>query len=163
MEYPIIMALDGSSYEDRAFPIAAAWSLPNGEIKSTLIRPDEDWWDPDSNYQHDFDLDEETLHTQGLSAIQVAKEMETDIQDGQVFCLDPDMNDQLAVRLFDAIRAEPNFESYTTQELLPDFDAELLLEQLNAYSIQLGLDLNSCENRVRVLLEIVHKKLNSEI
>lgn len=154
------MAMDGSSYEDRAYPIAVSWSLPDGQLKSTLVKPDEDWWDPDGNIQLDYDLDEEILHTQGLSAIEIAKEMEADIEDGQVFCLDPDMNDQLAIRIFDALNIEPNFESYPTQEVLKGYDAELLLEQMDATGAQLGIDLSSCENRVRVLLEIYHRQIS---
>lgn len=152
------MALDGSSYEMRAFPVAVAWSLPNGQIKSTLVKPEDDWYDPDSNYQQDYDLDEETLYTQGVSALEVVKEMEQDVESGQVFCLDPEMNEQLAIRLFDSFEMEPNFESYTTQEVLPDYDTELLLEQMEAISAQLGIDLSSCENRVRILLEIWHRE-----
>ena len=35
--YPHFLAIDASSYEDTAVPVAIAWSLQDGTIKTVLI------------------------------------------------------------------------------------------------------------------------------
>src|SRR5690606_3949662 len=65
MSYPQFIAIDGSSFEEHAHPVAIAWSLPDGQIKTTLIAPEDDWDDWDISLQDLHGINPDTLYQRG--------------------------------------------------------------------------------------------------
>ena len=61
MEYLSFVAIDASSYEDSAHPVAIAWSS-DGTVKTTLIQPDDDWDDWDFALEDLHGISQDTLY-----------------------------------------------------------------------------------------------------
>ena len=62
--FPLFIDIETSSADDTAFPTSISWSLPDGQLKSVLIIPDDEWepWD-----NTDADIDLQHLFDQGVS------------------------------------------------------------------------------------------------
>ena len=54
MEYPRFLVLESSSYDEDGYPIAASWSIADGQLKAILIRPEDEWreWDASNEDTH---------------------------------------------------------------------------------------------------------------
>ncbi len=79
MEYPSFVAIDASSYEDSAHPVAIAWSLADGTVKTTLIQPDDDWDDWDFALEDLHGISQDTLYQMGETGWSVIRELEADL------------------------------------------------------------------------------------
>src|SRR5690554_498811 len=90
MEYPQFIAIDASSFEEHAHPIAIAWSLSNGQIKTTLISPDDQWEDEDwdISLQDLHGINSETLYQRGETTWSVIRELEHDLANPYIYADD---------------------------------------------------------------------------
>ena len=77
--FPLFIDIEASTPDSNGFPTSISWSLADGQLKTVLIIPDDDWepWDntdPDVDLQHLFD--------QGVSGPDAIRELNEDL-DGQ--------------------------------------------------------------------------------
>ncbi len=154
MKYPLIIAFEMSSYEDDAFPIATTWSLNNGQIKSTLISPDEEWLDQLYEQGDILETDPDTLIHEGHSPKSVMEELQLDMEDSPLYCLDPYMAEQAMTKICESMDREYDLMLRPAAELMasiPAAERELCRQEC------LGvLDLNERQSsdQVRLWLEM---------
>lgn len=115
MNYPQFIAIDASSFEEWAHPVAIAWSLADGQIKTTLIAPDDDWDDWDISLQDLHGITPETLHQRGETAWSVIRELEQDLENSYIFADQAERVEELLEKLYESCNRDLNFEigSYT--------------------------------------------------
>lgn len=110
INYPTLLAIDASSYEDDAHPIAIAWSLSDGRIKTTLIQPEDDWHDWDQALADIHGIQQDTLYQRGETCWSVLRELENDLTNSEIFVDDIERTSQLLERLYDACDRELTVE-----------------------------------------------------
>lgn len=76
--YPQFIAIDASSFEEYAHPVAIAWSMNDGQIKTTLIQPEDDWQDWDIGLQDIHGISQDTLYQRGETTWSVVRELDED-------------------------------------------------------------------------------------
>lgn len=76
--YPQFIAIDASSFEETAHPVAIAWSMNDGQIKTTLIQPEDDWQDWDISLQDIHGISQDTLYQRGETTWSVVRELDED-------------------------------------------------------------------------------------
>lgn len=149
MDLPQFFALEASSADENAFPIAVAWSLADGTIKTTTICPDEDW-NPQENHDHNVELD--VLFDQGASPTDVCLEMNADLDGVNAFCNFSSYDDELLDKLCDSARSEPSFEPEHWQAAFQGLSADEIEERFNFKCRELDLYPETSEDRVRVMV-----------
>ena len=137
MEYPRFLVLEASSYEEDAYPIAASWSISDGQLKDVMIRPEDQWraWD-------------------------VIRELSEDVDKCPVYVSEPYLYQRWLNTLYSAYGAEIPFEIYPASDLF-QMSSEELEEELENLSSNLLLDLKVPEERVRTQLELFQRLLDS--
>jgi len=151
MPYPLFLDIAPSCPDEQMYPTEIAWSLTDGQIKSTLILPDDDW-EPWDHIDHDTDV--QLLMDQGASAMDVVRELNADL-DGETVFVDGLDNDPLLIeRLFEACGEEPSFEIASIGELFLSHAYEQLLHARNEIANEYGLDIRHPEDAVRSLLQL---------
>ncbi|MEH6625181.1 MAG: hypothetical protein V7739_01970 [Motiliproteus sp.] len=143
-----------SSYEDDAFPIEAAWSLSSGEIKSSLISPDEDWLDQLYEQGDILETDPDILIHEGHSPKSIMEELQLDLEDNPLYCVDPDMAEQALTRVCESMDREYDLKLRPAAELMATIPATER-EQCRQDCISM-LDLNEHQSadQVRLWLEM---------
>jgi hypothetical protein len=146
--YPHFISLDSSNGE-HPFPIAIAWSQADGQVKSTLIMPDDAWqpWDRNRS-EHDTEF----LCAHGASCVEVLQELLDDLDSALVYAFDPNAELPLLERLFEACGRESELELVPFQTRFSAIDGEQIWRQLDAVTEDLGQGLDDCESRVRCLV-----------
>ena len=143
MTCPQFIAIDASSFEDSAHPVAIAWSLADGSIKTTLIQPDDDWqedWDYAIEDLHGINRD--TLFQRGETCWSVIRELENDIEQSFLFADDEARVQQMLVLLYESCNREPNLEAGHYAEVINRSDMETTPEPYH----------QTCDDRVYALL-----------
>lgn len=148
MSLPLFLDIEVSSPDEEQYPIAIAWSLPDGQLKSVLVSPDDDWapWD-----NADADTDVQYLMDQGMSGLDVIREMNQDLSGQTVFVDGLDDDEALIDKLFETFGDDPDFEIAPLTSLLPE-PFESLLDQRRQLAENHELDLNAAEDSVRSML-----------
>ena len=154
MSYPLFLDLEGSSYDEDSYPIAAAWSLPDGQIKSVLIVPEDDWQDWDPGNFAARGITREYLFEQGYSALEVIREMIQDLADARVYMDGMDYDRELLEKLFDVYGEEPNFELTPIAELIPGMDYERFAAFREQALTEAGLSPYEAESSVYAMLKL---------
>ena len=149
MSFPIFLDIESSTPDDGAFPTSIAWSLPDGQIKSVLICPDDDW-DPWENCNAEVDL--QHLLDQGESGPDIIRELNDDLSGQTVFVDGLDDDEGLLEKLFESFGSEPDFEIATLTQLYTLIQQDDILDQLRLVAEQHELLLDEAEDKVRSLL-----------
>lgn len=146
MAYPHFIAIDASSYEDSAYPIAIAWSLADGTIKTTLIQPDDEWDEWDFALEELHGISQDTLYQRGETPWSVIRELENDLEQSYLASDDVDRCELLLEKLYETCQRELSMEigSYTADLFQPDNKQECC-EQLSDIRM-------SCDDRVALML-----------
>lgn len=143
MEYPQFIAIDSSSFEEHAHPIAIAWSLSNGQIKTTLICPDDQWEDEcDSGLQDLHGITTETLYERGETTLAVIRELEQDLANPYIFADDPVRVEEQLNKLYESCSRDLSIEIGDYREIV----TETLLDEYAHYQV-------ACDERVQQLLQ----------
>lgn len=147
-QYPHFLAVDGSSWEDEAHPVAIAWSLADGTIKTTLIQPEDDWHDWDFALEDLHGINQETLYQRGETCWSVLRELEHDLEQPSVACDDASRVEQLLEKLYDACGRDVSLEisAYADEVQNPQIIREVRED--------LQLSEQMCDDRVRLMLEV---------
>lgn len=108
--YPQFIAIDASSYEEHAHPVAIAWSLADGQIKTTLIQPEDDWDDWDISLQDLHGITPDTLYQRGETCWSVIRELEMDLEQPFLYADDPAAAFALLEKIYDACDRDLSIE-----------------------------------------------------
>ncbi|MDF1763709.1 MAG: hypothetical protein P1U57_09890 [Oleibacter sp.] len=146
MNYPHFFAIDASSYEDNAHPIALAWSMKDGAIKTTLIQPEDDWTEWDFALQDMHGINQETLFQMGETVWSVIRELENDLQSPLLHCDDDVRSDALLEKLYEACGRDVSLE---TQHHLEEAPKEFVPSQ---WIDDTDFHHQPCDERVRLML-----------
>ncbi len=160
MEYPRFLVLEASSYEDDAYPVAACWSISDGQLKDVLIRPEQEWIKSDASNEDSQVIPRQQLELTGESALDVVRELSEDVDKQQVYVSEPFLYRQWLSTLYGSFSAEVPFDMVPLSDLFFMSGPELE-EELENLSNNLLLDLRVPEERVRTLLELYVRLRNS--
>lgn len=143
---------------DDHLPLAVSWSLPDGQIKHTLIQPIESW-DGDSAALGDYDID--TLHASGERPLDVLRELEAD-HSGETLYINGLNDDEGALeRLFDEYGLSPFVVLEPLSTLYPDSDPEEWSELRTDLLQEQGLTPMQADHELLIML-MLHKRLNGQ-
>ena len=146
MEYPCFLAIDASSYEDTAHPVAIAWSLADGTVKTTLIQPDEDWEDWDYALEDLHGITQDTVYERGETPWSVIRELENDIDRPFVQCDEPQRCEVLLQRLYEACGRDLTLDVGShSDELSTNVNRE-------EWYLDTAFHNQPCDERVRLML-----------
>ncbi len=145
MEYPSFIAIDASSYEDTAHPVAIAWSLADGTVKTTLVQPDDDWDDWDFALEDLHGISQDTLYQMGETGWSVIRELEADLDQPYLLADDAERCELLLEKLYEAYGKESSIEISACQ-------AEPGLGSLGDWYEDTNFWHQPCDERIRLLL-----------
>ena len=157
MPYPLFLDLEGSSHDEGAYPIAASWSLPDGQIKSSLIMPEDDWEDWDVGNLAARGITRDHLLDQGFSALDVIREMNLDFGDARVYIDGLDYDQELLDRLFEAYGEDPTFELVSISRRIPEYGYERFLSYRQQLLDETGRSAYESESNVFVMLKLAEE------
>lgn len=142
MSYPQFIAIDASSFEEWAHPVAIAWSLPDGQIKTTLIAPEDDWEDWDISLQDLHGITPDTLRQRGETTWSVIRELENDLENPYVFADQPERVEELMEKLYESCNRDLSIE-------IGHYDEQVSIKALDDYAhFQ-----QPCDERVLLMLK----------
>lgn len=155
MQYPQFLAIDASSYEMGAHPISIAWSLSDGTIKTTLIQPEDDWQDWDYALEDLHGINQDTLYQLGETGGSVIREFEYDCENTHYLVQNAEASMELLEKLYGAYDKEPPIELVRAEDWFATSNNSYDQIQQTLFDIQneFTLDVNRCEDRVRMMLE----------
>lgn len=148
-QFPIFIALDVVDDHRQILPVAISWSMPDGQIKSTLIAPDEDWEIEEIALG---DLDLETVIDQGATPAEIVTEMNLDFEDTTIYCFDEYQDIPALDALFQALNDEPGFEVIAWQQAFSATASETIFETAAWVKEVNSLNLTMSEDRVKQML-----------
>ena len=148
MQYPHFLAVDGSSWEEQAHPIAIAWSLADGSIKTTMIQPEDDWDDWDFALEDLHGINQDTLYQRGETCYSVLRELEHDLEQPRIATDDRERCELLLEKLYEGCGRDVSLE---IDDYLDDVQDTSSIEEVRD---QLHLSQQMCEDRVRLMLEV---------
>lgn len=148
MSYPQFIALD-SSNGDNAFPIAISWSLADGQLKSTLIIPSDEWEPWDNNLSA---YDTAYLIDHGATCPEILQELVADLDSHELFSSDLEHDLALLEQICQSCTQERDMELLPFQLAFEQHSSEVLWREYDARSEHHGSDLSDCEGRVRTLV-----------
>lgn len=152
IELPYFLVLDASSEEPEAHPIAAAWSIEEGQIKNTLICPEDDWHDWDPVTEDMTGISQDILEMQGESGLAVIREMVSDLDAKIVYVEDLTRTEELLTKLYDAYDQYPPFELAPVAEVFESLDYDQRLQLQEDICHDLGLNPYRAEEKVHIFL-----------
>ena len=148
-KFPVFIAIDQVGEYNNTFPFAIAWSLPDGQIKRTLISPEDDW---DPWAWGDLRADITQLFETGATCREVLYELTNDIEDTTLFCFDEDNETTALETIYAALNDEPAFELVYWPAAQFPVDNEKALEVSNWVRDHNELDIERAEDRVKLML-----------
>lgn len=155
MSIPRFLDIEYCQTDDALFPTAIAWSLANGQMKTVVIAPEDDWLPEDGDLG---DTDLRYLEEQGVPLLEIARELHEDLPDQTVYVdgLDPD--EVLVDLMFSAIGHEPPFEIAPIGDLISGIDSESLEDRRRQLLFDEGLEPRLPENGVYALLLLAREE-----
>ncbi|MDX5388428.1 MAG: hypothetical protein LPK24_18065, partial [Marinobacter sp.] len=115
MSIPRFLDIEYCQTDDALFPVAMAWSLADGQMKTVVIAPEEAWL-PDDGDLGDFDL--RYLEEQGVPLLELVQELHQDLPDQTVYVDGMDPDGILIDLIFSAVSQDAPFEIAPISELI---------------------------------------------
>lgn len=153
-ELPGFIAIETG--EDGGLPLAIAWSLPDGQVKHTLIQPDSDWLDHETVSLGDYSLEE--LDSLGVSPLDVIRELENDHFSATLYTAGVNDDDASLSRLFDVFGIDPFVELAPADSLYDTLTPGDWSRARGEMFGELGFEPMRPEQEVEVML-ILHQRL----
>lgn len=154
----LIIACEMSSYDEDAFPIAIAWSMADGCIKTSLIRPEDEWLE-DTGY---LEIDPDQLLQEGHSAKAILEELQQDRENEPLYCVDVDQTRQALDKLYDSLDSCNDLPLQPLHELLEDVPADEIEACREECMSQLEFDPYSADSQVRLWQQIYARLTENE-
>lgn len=137
-------------------PLAICWSLPDGQIKHTLIQPLESWGGEPSELG-DYDI--ETLHASGERPLDVLRELEADHCGETVYISGLNDDEDALERMFDEYSIAPFVSLEPLNVLYPDSDPEEWSELRGELLQEQGLTPMQADHELLIML-MLHRRLS---
>ncbi|GGY10824.1 hypothetical protein GCM10007160_42440 [Litchfieldella qijiaojingensis] len=153
-DFPGFIAVETG--EDGGLPLAIAWALPDGQVKHTLIQPDNDWLDNELVSLGDYSLEE--LDSLGVSPLDVIRELENDHFSATLYTAGISDDEAALSRLFDVFGLDPFVELAPADSLYPDLAPGEWSRARGELFGELGLEPLRPEQEVQVML-MLHQRL----
>ena len=155
MPVPHFLDIEYCQTEDALFPVAIAWSVENGQMKTVVVAPDDAWIPEDGDLS---DIDLLYLEEQGVPLIEIVQEMHQDLPDKTVYVdgLDPD--EVLIDLIFSAVESEAPFEVVGIESLVTSLSREELDDRRRQLLTDEGLEPQLPENGVYAMLLIAREE-----
>ncbi len=157
-QFPIFIDFECSSPDEDGFPIAVCWSTPDGQVKSTLITPEDDWLDSSSHQFDDAGIDIDDLMLHGVSALEVIRELQADIDTDIVYVDGAGEDEHWLDMLFDSYQMNTSFALEPAASLY-DVGYDHWQDLRNEWMAERGMDPYQSEANVLSML-FVHQTLN---
>lgn len=155
MPVPRFLDIEYCQTEDALFPVAMAWSLEDGQMKTVVIAPHDDWI-PEDGDLGDFDL--LYLEEQGVPLIEIVRELHQDLPDQTVYVDGMDPDEILIDLIFDAVESDVPFEIVGIESLITSLSREALDDRRRKLLTDEGLQPQLPENGVYALLLIAREE-----
>ncbi|WP_323752893.1 hypothetical protein [Marinobacter sp.] len=149
MSIPRFLDIEYCQTDEALFPVAIAWSLEDGQMKSVVIAPDEAWI-PDGADLGDIDLF--YLEEQGVPILELVRELHEDLPGQTIYVDGMDPDEILADLIFEAVKQETPFEIAPIADLITDLGAGTLEDRRRELMFEEGLEPQLPENGVYALL-----------
>ncbi|GAB2785007.1 hypothetical protein GCM10027040_08910 [Halomonas shantousis] len=155
-DFPGFIAIETG--DDNALPVAIAWALPNGQIKHTLIQPDDSWLDEELLQLGDYSLEE--LRSFGVSPLDVLRELEGDHYSATLYTAGINNEEAALSLLFDDYGVDPFIELAPAETLYPDIEPLDWARARGELFAELGLEPMRPDHEVQVMLYL-HQRLSN--
>ena len=93
-DYPCFIDFEASGLTNSTYPIEVAWNLPDGTIRSFLIRREPSWTYWDTTAAHLHGISREELDTKGVSPTEICAVMAKDLAGCELYA-DGGIEDEL--------------------------------------------------------------------
>lgn len=155
MSIPRFLDIEYCQTEDALFPVAIAWSLADGQMKTVVITPEESWLPEDGDLG---DIDLLYLEEQGVPLLELVQELHQDLPDQTVYvdAIDPD--EILVDLIFSAVSQDAPFEVAPVSELISGLDSEAIEDRRRQLLFDEGLEPQLPENGVYALLLLAQEE-----
>ncbi|MHA7879473.1 MAG: hypothetical protein ACX931_06770 [Saccharospirillum sp.] len=154
MELPIFLSFEVTDQE-QGYPFAVAWSLPGGQYKSVLLKPEDDWlidWESGNN-SHGAPALQDLLE-RGETVLDVLKEWAEDFYGGEVYCEDPALAQYCLDMMYDAYGKDAPVEVIAATEAFEGVDSLDLDDQRRWIMDTEGLNAVGAEDVTRTWLHL---------
>ncbi|BEH14927.1 hypothetical protein [Marinobacter shengliensis] len=155
MSIPRFLDIEYCQTDDALFPVAMAWSLEDGQMKTVVIAPEEAWL-PDDGDLGDFDL--LYLEEQGVPLLELVQELHQDLPDQTVYVDGMDPDEILIDLIFSAVSQDAPFEIAPISELITGIDSDTLEDRRRQLMFDEGLEPQLPENGVYALLMLAQEE-----
>jgi hypothetical protein len=152
---PRFLDIEYCQTDDALFPVAMAWSLADGQMKTVVIAPEEAWL-PDDGDLGDFDL--RYLEEQGVPLLELVQELHQDLPDQTVYVDGIDPDEILIDLIFSAVSQDAPFEIAPISELFTGIDSDTLEDRRRQLMFDEGLEPQLPENGVYALLMLAQEE-----
>jgi len=159
-QYPIFIDFECSNPDEDGFPIAVCWSLPDGQVKTTLITPEDHWLNSSSHLFDDERVNLDDLMMHGVSALEVIREMQGDIDQDVVYSDALGEDEHWLEMLFSAYEIEPAFRVESAPQLYT-VGFEPWMDMKQQWLEDQGLDNYQSEANVVAMLNL-HQQLEDQ-
>ncbi|MDN3649337.1 hypothetical protein QWZ13_10480 [Reinekea marina] len=152
MNFPSFVSFEVTDVE-HGYPYAIAWSLPDGQYKSVLVKPEPEWlidWEA-GNLPIDAPSMQDVID-KGETVVDILKEWDLDFEDGEIYCQDPILAQYCFDLLFEAYDKECDFDIISEYDLYKHLDSFDVDDQRRWIMDTEGLSANLCEDVVRTML-----------
>src|SRR5690554_1362119 len=112
---PRFLDIEYCQTEDALFPVAIAWSLADGQMKTVELTPEESWLQEDGDLG---DIDLLYLEEQGVPLLELVQERHQDLPDQTVYVDGIDPDEILVDLIFSAVSQDAPFEVAPVSELI---------------------------------------------
>jgi len=146
---PSFIAVDYAELNDTFIPVSIAWSLPDGQIKHTIICPSEEWED---DLYDAVNVDITHLTEQGASTKEVLYELNADIEDSTLYCFDSYCDEASLNTLYEAASSELAYELAPWTEAIDTSSSSEVYDNIQWQRDQHALDESLAEDRVKLML-----------
>ena len=155
MPAPRFLDIEYCQTDDVLFPVAMAWSLEDGQMKTVVIAPADEWIPEDADLG---DIDLLYLEEQGVPLIELAQELHQDLPDQTVYVDGMDPDEILVDLIFTAVAMDAPFEIAGMEELVTSLPREALDDRRRQLLSDEGLEPQLPEKGVYALLLIAREE-----
>jgi hypothetical protein len=161
MNIPTFIAFEVTDVET-GYPYAIAWSLPDGQYKTVLVRPEEDWLIDFEMGQYSPDAPPlQDLLDKGESVKDILKEWQHDFERGELYCQDPILAQYCLDLMFNVLDKECEYEVVSEYDCYDKIDSFDIDDQRRWIMDTEGLNATQCEDMVRAMI-YVYSRMEDE-
>lgn len=137
---------------DADLPVAIAWTLPDGQLKHTLVQPGPDWLENEQASLGDYSEDE--LEMMGVSPIDILRELEADHFNGTLYSNGLVDDERALAWMFNEYGIEPFIDLAPAESLYEGLTHGEWHRQRSDLFNELGLEPFKPEDELQVMLTL---------